>query len=174
MMKIIVSIIALVIALAIGVFLYKYPYGMRPCCLPCTMQALKQYAVANGGWYPPPPTGATNPLYVLTVDHMLDVELLAGISGSRRKLRSVLAKQGYVGTNDSTWVYIGGFRPDDRPAVAILWESREGVAMNGRRSNGHAVGMSDGGYRQISGEQWASFLREQELLRERVVRQRIQ
>jgi hypothetical protein len=75
-------------------------------------------------------------------------------------------------TNISSWVYWPGFRHDDPSELAIIWDRQGGLGFNAHRRKGRSVGFADGSIRLIPTEQWATFLKEQEKLRARVLASR--
>jgi hypothetical protein len=171
-MKVRLFIVALAFgALALGTIKFFFPYGSRSCFLPCTTLCLRLYAAENAGWFPSA-MEPTNALQQLVPQFMQDPDYLAGIFGNRKKMREAWRERGYLTTNDSSWVYVPGFREDDEPVVAILWESRGGVALNGIRRDGHAVGFTDGSTRQVPSAEWDTFLRAQDALRLEVLKKR--
>ena len=54
----------------------------------------------------------------------------------------------------------------------MIWESRDGVTVNGRREDGHAVGFVDGSMKQIRSGDWPVFVQTQAQLREQVLARR--
>lgn len=148
----------------------EFPFGARTCFLPCTTMALVLYSQDHQGWFPRNTNSYADCLLELYPKYLSNPDLLAGISGDRKKMRDlVIGKPTSLGTNETSWVYIPGFRNDDSPPVAILWENREGLQFNGKRRSGHAVGMSDGSHRQVLRNQWQGFSQEQAKLRARIL-----
>jgi len=149
---------------------FYYPHGMRSGKLPTFMLTLSAYAEDHDGWYPrgePSPLESLQKLY----PEYARAEL-AGLSGSEKgtveRLKSGRALDGRV----SSWIYVPGFRQDDDPSICIIWESWDGIFVNGSRHDGHAVGFVGGGYDQIPSTNWASFLKRQEDLRKSVLSKR--
>ena len=135
------------------------------------MSALNIYASDHGGWYPREAATPLESLRCMT-NELGDSGLLAGISGNREEtVRRVWAGLP-IDETISSWVYFPGFRNDDDPKLAIIWERAAGVRFNGGRADGHAVGFVGGGHRQIRQAQWADFLKEQEELRKTILQSR--
>ena len=157
-----------------GACLYQhwYPYGARPCCLPCLLAAMRAFASANNGSFP---SGRLNPndaLKVLYPAYLPDPSPLAGLSGDRKLLYRELRAGSPISERASSWVYWAGYRSDDNPEIAIVWERRAGLSFNGRRQSGHAVGFIGGNMRQVQEANWNSFLKEQEALRRKALEER--
>jgi hypothetical protein len=137
---------------------YFFPYGARSCFMPCMLGALNSYALANAGWFPSA-NGPTNPLTLLYPTHLgSDSSYLAGLSGDRARMHAQLERDGFVHTNSSSWIYVQGFRADDVPRVAILWDTASGVGPVGQRREGRAVGFNDGSMDQIPDARWEAFM----------------
>lgn len=147
----------------------RYPFGYRNCCLPCMMHLLSQYADDHANWYPRSGNTAVDCLRELYPKYTLaEVSILAGISGNIKETRDSV-KGGRPLTGDiSSWVYFPGFRSDDGH-VAVIWESKPGITMNGHSCDGHAVGFADGAYEQIASKDWDSFVAEQKRLMSEVL-----
>jgi hypothetical protein len=150
---------------------FWFPYGARACWLPCTMGALRQYAGQHNGSFPAG-TNAWEALRQLYPESIVDPELLAGISGNRSEVKRRLETGGNLDSNISSWVYFPGFRDDENPDLAIIWERTEGLRWNGSRGSGHAVGFIDGHQEQVPKERWPIFIRDQEDLRREVIAKR--
>jgi len=141
-----------------------YPYGARPCCLPCMNMALLSYAQDNGEWFP---AGGANPWESLRKVETYP-DLLAGITGGRRALLERLQSGNMLDASVSSWVYFPGFREGD--PVAIIWEREPGITFNGHvaEEGSHAVGFADSHWHQVSGTEWSKFLANQERMREAI------
>jgi len=162
--------LALLLAGIAGVSGYHhwlYPFGHRVGCMPNTLGALSYYAREHQGWYPR--DGAT-PLVCLQAFYpkYLGAEL-AGITGDRGEVLRRLERQQSIDDTVSSWMYFPELRFDDDPEIALIWERRGGVTVNGHRDDGHAVGFVDGSVRQISSGEWPDFTRRQAELRQRVL-----
>jgi hypothetical protein len=143
-----------------------YPFGERPCCLPCTLECLREYAAVHKGCFPDghSPQNALSKLYF---EGFISADLLAGISGDIKLAERELSSKSDISDEASSWVYWPGFRDTDDPKIAIIWERRSGFRFDGKRiPGGHAVGFIDGINRVISDSDWDEFLREQKSLRE--------
>jgi hypothetical protein len=156
---------------AIAWWKYQYPYGHRPCLTPCLDAALQFYAKENGGWFP---RGGANPIESLRVLYpSFADEQLAGITGDRARMRERLKNGRPLLPEDSSWHYVEGLRHDDGSNVAIMWETRSGVSINGRRDIGRRVVIfAAGGFDLIPDEEWPSFVAEQEALHRQIFLQR--
>lgn len=168
----VIAAIGVAAALCISlVYRTLYPYGTRSCFLPCTLQALREYAAANGGWFPfaAPPAFSLELLYPVFLPNS---DYLAGISGDRSSVERSLRERSYITTNESSWVYIQGLRTGDPEGLAVVWEATSGVGPNGIRTHGRAVGFVDGTIRQVPDDAWGQFLQTQAVLRASVLKLR--
>jgi len=162
------KVLALVMVVSVagfyGSFRYNYPFGHRACFLPCMVSALHSYAYENSNRYPdaPDPYRAIQKLYPQL---MPNGELLAGISGSIEATVRVLADGGYLTGNESSWVYITGLSVTDDANTIMIYERRTGVAFNGRRAAGRAVGFVDGSHRQMPEAEFQQLLQAQQTAR---------
>jgi hypothetical protein len=160
------TVVFLLMAACVGCY-GRYPYGTRDGYLPRTLYALRDYARDHDGWFPRDGSDGPRSLQRLYPGYLTDPTLLAGISGEREGVVHRLRSGGSLGEDVCSWVYWPGFRLDDDPGVAVLWERQAGVRFNGRSSNvgGHAVGFLDGRHRQVAEADWPRFVEEQEALR---------
>lgn len=158
--------LAALTALAVTAYRSQYPYGVRPCCLPCVLQALREFAEGHSGGFPDGGRNSRDALAMLYPHYLVDRPLLAGISGDRKLLEQEMSVGSGISEPASSWVYWPGFTLDDDPNIAIIWERQDGIQFNGRRSPGHAVGFISGDMRQVKDDEWESFLSEQKLLRQ--------
>ena len=146
-------------ALLLSVFLFyrwNYPYGHRTCAVPCTVNALRIYAIQNGGWFPQSSTNGLEALARFAMESKDFRRFAAGLSGNE-KLAEALIREGIpLTTEASSWVYFPSFRIDD-PRVCIIWESVEGIGSSGKKAAGHAVGYNDGSVEQIVPSDWQAF-----------------
>jgi hypothetical protein len=147
-----------------------YPHGLRDGMLPTFMGEMVSYADNHKGWYPKDGKSPLESLQKLYPEY--ESTGLAGLSGSEHQVLKRLRKGGGLDETVSSWVYLPGFRIDDEPELAIIWEREEGLSPIGRRLSGHAVGFACGGCNQISAEDWPEFLKKQEALREQVLAKR--
>lgn len=158
-------------AVSLALFHYHYyPHGMRAGKLTTFMGALAAYSKEHDGWYPADGTNAFASLQKLYPRY--EQEGLAGMSGDESKTLSWLKSGQTLDGTVSSWVYFPGFRNDDNPKLAIIWEREAGIFINGTRADGHAVGFAAFGYAQIPSTNWPSFLKEQEALRAEVLKNR--
>ena len=150
----------------------KYPYGRRTCALPCMYSTLGIYARHHGGWLPDSTNGVYEALTELYPEYTKGTELV-GISGNRAHVLSAL-ENGTSLAGLSSWEYHPGYRIDDDPNIAILWERVPGLHSSGEFTAdwGHAVLFLSGEHKYISGDKWPEFLREQELRRKKVLASR--
>jgi hypothetical protein len=160
-----------------GLYRWEYPFGARTCRLPCMIMSLHRYAYAHDGWYPKEGKTRLDSLRVLLGDgekgNYIGVpDLLAGISGNEEETRKRFFAGTPIDETVSSWVYFPGFRSDDDPQLAIIWERQQGICFNGSRADGHAVGFADGHHEQIPQARWPAFLKEQEALRQTTLAKR--
>ena len=160
------AILAVLIGLTVGAYRLVYPYGERPCCLPCTLEALREFAAGNSGNFPKVGTNSMESLLELYPKYLVDRTLLAGISGNRKLLEQEILTGAEITDDASSWAYWPGFGLDDDPEIAIIWERKAGLGFDGRRSFGHAVGFISGEHRQVPDVAWESFLKQQDTLRQ--------
>ena len=175
--KLIAGCVASAFLIAVSSFYFHkvWPYGGRTCCLPCTLSALEMYAGDHFGWFPQDgktPLESLQSLYSKTNDYIADIGLLAGISGNREETQKRVKAGLPVDESVSSWIYFPGFRDGDDSRIAIIWERQEGISLNGRAYDGHAVGFLDGSIKQIPQAEWAGFLKEQEALRQATLAKR--
>jgi hypothetical protein len=173
------AIIACVLAFcllccALRAYRARYPYGIRTACVPMMAMGLSMYARDNEGWLP---AGGTTPLqslqklfpqYVMPSDH------LAGLSGNVADVKRVIAGGGVLDQSISSWIYVEGFRNDDKPPVAVLWDQRTGLEFNARRSQQRytIVVFSNGEMKRISPSEWVAFQTQQSKQRAEVLASR--
>jgi hypothetical protein len=141
------------------------------------MQAMRLYATDHDGWYPKGGKTTLDSLGFLGADerkedYIIDLRLLAGISGDREEARKRFFAGTPIDETVSSWVYFPGFRDDDDERLAIIWERQEGIWFNGSRADGHAVGFADGHHEQVPQKRWSAFLKEQEALRRAILAKR--
>jgi hypothetical protein len=156
---------------------YEFPFGMgmRSAMMPCTMSALRIYADRNGGWFPRQTSAAASSFGADALRQLVPVYLnaanLAGISGNIREVERRVRMGQELDQSVSSWIYWPGFRDDDPPQLAIIWERSPGVTGTGRRTPAgwHAVGFADGTYEMVSPSKWETFVKEQEQLRAQVL-----
>ena len=144
-----------------------YPHGWRAGMLPTFMTEMSAYAQDHGGWYPKDGNSSLESLQKLYP--VYEEEGLAGLSGSESRTLKLLKHNQPLTEAASSWIYFPGFRNDDDPNLAIIWEREEGLFVTGGRADGHAVGFVGGGYDNISSAEWADFLKKQEALRQKVL-----
>lgn len=157
---------AFVLLAGLSVHRYYYPHGFRAGKLTTFRNALEQYADDHGGWYPRGGATALGSLQKLYPKY--ETSGLAGLSGNEALTAARLRGGGTLDETLSSWVYFPGFRNDDNPKVAIIWEREAGIFINGGRADGHAVGFVSGGVAQVPSAAWPGFLAEQERLRTEV------
>lgn len=155
---------------AFAIYRYHYPYGFPAGKLSTFRLVLEFYAENNDGWYPRGMQTSLQDLQLLYPDY--DSAGLAGLSGSERRTMKLLENGKPLDERASSWVYWPGFRSDDDPNVAIIWEKQEGLFITGARADGHAVGFAGGGYGQISSSEWSEFLYQQEIMRKQILESR--
>jgi len=72
--------LGLLVLIGFGFHRYHYPLGERPCCLPCTLESLREYAGAHDGHFPDG-YSSQNALSKVYLEGFISAHLLAGISG---------------------------------------------------------------------------------------------
>lgn len=173
---VIVTITVLVcLSVPLGIYAWyrrEYPFGYRTCWLPCMMMALRIYAADHDGWFPKGGQTPLQSLQLLPQTLLGNQTLLAGISGDRKETRRRVQAGLPLDESVSSWVYFPGFRDDDKPDLAIIWERQPGIAFNGRRASGHAVGFIDGHHERIPEADWPAFVEIQAALRETILANR--
>ena len=138
------------------------------------MGALQVYAGDHFGWFPKDgktPLESFQSLYNKTNDYIVDIGLLAGISGNREETQKRVKAGLPIDENISSWIYYPDFRDKDGK-IAILWERQEGIGFNGLIADGQAVGYANGSHEQIPQARWPEFLKQQELLRQAILAKR--
>ena len=146
-----------------------YPYGSRAAKLSTFWLKLKEYADDHNGWYPKDKSTALQCLQQLHPKYTISGKELAGLTGSERETKRLLDLGQPLDERASSWVYWPGFRQDDSPDLAIMWERKDGVFFTGARASGHAVAFAAGGYAQIPEDEWDAFVKKQELLRREIL-----
>ena len=142
-----------------------FPHGpLRAGKITTFMSDMRCYAMAHDGWFPKGEDAPLASLQKLCPDWK-HADALAGLSGNERRTCATIREGGTLTPEVSSWVYWPGFRLDDNPRIAVIWEREAGLFLTGTRGDGHAVGFADGGYKQIPQHAWDAFLREQEILR---------
>ncbi len=144
-----------------GLFRYNRPFGVRTCFLPCMVSSLYAYAHEHFGKYPdgPDPYPALQKLYP---DLVPNPDLLAGISGDRKATTRVVASGGVLTSNESSWVYIPGLSTTDEEHTILIYERRSGLAFNGTRWPGRAVGFANGSHAQMPEQEFQQLLKAQQ------------
>src|SRR6185503_7260796 len=162
MKKALISVVGLLVvatAITAGVYRYRYPYGYRTCFMPCLLGALRIYAEEHDGRFPDG-TNSIDALIKLAPQYTGEsTDLLAGITGDRKKFRERLRRGQRLGTNDSSWVYRRGLSVTDAPDLILVYESKSGFAWNGRRSRGRLVGFVSGDFRQVSEDEFKELIK---------------
>ncbi len=159
-----VKIVALIFLTGVvgfyGILRYNRPFGVRTCFIPCMVGALYSYSRANSDKYPDDvdPFAALQMLYP---EYVQNPELLAGISGDRRATTLVVTSGGRLTSNESSWVYIPGLSTTNEAKTIMIYETRQGLAFNGARTSGRAVGFIDGSHWQIPEHEFQRLLQMQ-------------
>jgi hypothetical protein len=162
------AVLSLLVLIGFCFHRFHYPFGERPCCLPCTLESLREYAGAHEGNFPGG-YSSQNALSKLYFESFISAHLLAGISGDIKLAERELSSKSDISDEASSWVYWPGFQITDDPKIAIIWEKRAGLRFDGKRiSGGHIVGFIEGSSRVISDSDWDQFLREQKTLRQQI------
>lgn len=169
-----VSAVALVV---VGGILYwrgyqhAYPYGPKPAALPIVVNALRVYASDHHQSFPNINWDSYQSLEVLYPNY-LSGNYLAGLSKDSRKTELALRNGGHLKPENCSLVYVPGLFATDDQRIAIVWESRTGIAFNGRSHPGRAVGFLSGEVNQIPDVEWEQFLSNQSFLRQSALRSR--
>jgi hypothetical protein len=153
---------------------YRYPFGRRPCTLQCMFGGLRQYASEHDGWFPKSVKSPYEALQQLYPTNCSAVEL-AGVTGNIGSVEAALRQGKPLNESLTSWAYMQGFRDDDPPNVAILWESRSGFYADGRRNSVGArpVVFLGGDFTNIPAADWTHFLDAQRRLRDAVLAKHI-
>ncbi len=156
-----------------GVWKWQYPYGVRTCRVRCISSDLQGYAVAHWDRFPdgePTPLRSLQKLYgETTIDYP---PLLAGLSGNEASMEARLKAGQPLDDSVSSWIYWPGFKSDDDPDLAILWERKSGLRWNAKRSSdrdGHSVVFAGGYHRYVAGAEWSDFTNKQAALRSTIL-----
>lgn len=160
--KIILCVILVVLASPFIMWRLQYPYGARPCYLPCTLDALQRYAEANQGAFPDAETPYAA-LQKLHPEFLSDAEILAGLSGDRKVAALVDKSGGTLTSNECSWVYHQGLTLSAPPETILIYERSIGVGAGGWRSVGsRAVGLVQGSMRQMPEAEFQKLMRQQQ------------
>ena len=165
----IIALVPVLLFFAVLVVNPRYPYGKRGCVFPCLYAVLNMYSQDNNGWFPDSPYGPYAALAKLYPKYSQGQEL-QGVAGDYMQVLFAL-QTGASLDGITTWHYQPGFRIDDDPRIAIIWEKVPGLYSSGKfaRDSGHSVLFVNAKSAYIPGEKWPQFLKEQELLRNRVL-----
>jgi hypothetical protein len=100
---------------------HEFPFGARSCYLPCMLQALRVYALANGGAFPDAatPYAALQKIYPMMI---ADPEYFAGVSGNRESAAKTLRSGGVLTSNESSWIYRPGLSNNAAPETILIYE----------------------------------------------------
>lgn len=163
----------LVAACCLVVLLYgkvAYPYGHRGALLRSMYFALLNYASDHDGHFPSSEKGSYDALQRLYPQYTPSGVELAGISGNINAVVVALRNKTPLNQSLTSWVYVQGFKKDDDPNIAILWESQAGLYPNGKRNSfgGRAVLLIGGDITNVPASDWGDFLKQQEQLRKAV------
>jgi hypothetical protein len=146
----------------------SYPFSHREAFMRTVDSELANYAAHNDGCFP----DGHNPCEALArlyPDYCDTGSELAGLSGSIQQVTNALS-DGRSISNLTSWVYVPGLCEGDNPQIAILWESMPGLTQAGR-VNSHKsrpVLLLDRSITNVLDTDWASFLKQQEQLRNAV------
>jgi len=162
-----------ILFVGVSAYRWEFPYGRRTCFLPCTMSALRAYALDNNGWFPKDDANTGKALAKLSPLYLPDI-MLAGLSGDQSRFQRGISLAELMSADESSWVYQSGLRSDDPSEIALIWDKAGGVKGNGGRlrRGGHCVGFVDGEIRTIAKEEWSSFTNRQAEIRVSVIANR--
>jgi hypothetical protein len=166
--------IALVVLLAVWwgwrTLVPHYPYGWSHSCDSGMMMLLRQYADDHNDAYP---AGQASPEASLSLlfpryfdnDPEAAAEWLRGKTVPRDVVRDKLSRGELLTPDTCGWHYVEGLTVRDDPRLALLWD-KVGLGHNGQRlrHGGHYVVFVRGLIEYIPGDQWDSFLAEQQRL----------
>ena len=167
-----IAVVAVLAAAGFAYHRHHYPYGWSHCCDKQLMFALLDYADRHGGWFP---KGEESPEASLSLLHRdapeaVNANLLRGKTVPEAAVRARLEAGQLLTPETCGWHYVEGLRKDDDPRLALFWD-KAGLGHNGERlSGGHYVCFVSGSIEYVPGDQWESFLAEQERLRAAVKR----
>src|SRR5678816_1270734 len=108
-----------------GVFVWyriDYPYGYRPCALPCLLNILRMFAKEHEGRFPNSSTNAVSALMELYASYPESGEYLSGITIPNGRLLERLQTGKPIDQSMTSWVYWPGFMISDNECLAIVWE----------------------------------------------------
>jgi hypothetical protein len=165
----IVAILLLPVAILFVVHRYNYPYGERPACMPVLLATSRSYSLDHGGYFPNSGDNPLESLSLLYSRYLPDGEPIAGLTGDKKLLKRQLSKGVKIDETASSWVYWPGFKSEDDPDLAMVWERQSGVQFNGSRGHGREAGFADGSMRQIADRDWSEFLTHQKQIRQRIL-----
>lgn len=129
------------------------------------MFSLDQYAEEHAGHYP---TGQASPeasLSLLYRSNYVDANTMRGMTVSEKTVRRILEGGGLLGPETCGWHYTEGLTLVDDPQIALLY-CKQPLGHNGEKTtDGGRQVLFVGGYiGQISGDEWKSFLQQQDEL----------
>jgi hypothetical protein len=152
--------------LAYGLWRHHFPYGVSHCCDLQLGMALRQYAAANGGYFP---AGEETPEASLSLIYgnvsSVTADLLRGKIVSEAAALERLDRGQRLTPETCGWHYVEGLRDDDDGHIAVCWD-KVGLDHNGGvlPAGGHTVLFLSGTHDIITAADWPNFLDEQRKL----------
>lgn len=173
-LKVLILVVISVVVLGWGFSLvqrWRFPYGYRAACLPMVTMALYTYGHDHSGRLPAGGGSPLSSLQLVYPEYVPYAGHLAGLSGDVAGTVRALEAGQRLSDSLSSWVYQEGFRIDDDPPVAVLWDRKDGISGNASRMEpgSRIVGFSDGSMRYVSAKDWQQFEQEQSALRAQVL-----
>jgi hypothetical protein len=162
---------AVLAALGLAYYRYRYPYGRSHCCDKGVAIALLGYAESHDGWFP---RGEATPEASLSLLYRRDPGLAYNLRGKtvpEPVVRARLEGGELLTPETCGWHYVEGLRMDDDSRLALFW-GKAGLGHFGERlsGGGHYVCFVSGSIEYVPGERWEPFLAEQERLRAEIKR----
>jgi hypothetical protein len=133
--------------------------------------ALHGYAKEHDGSFPNAQNGSAA-LELLYPNHVVTGKELAGLTGDQKRVVAALISNQSI-SNFTSWVYVPGFRSNDDPRLAILWESSSQVRVRGLSfQKTRPVLLLDHEVTNVLVAEWDSFMQLQEALRTDAVKRK--
>jgi hypothetical protein len=167
------SVVVVLLAACAGYYHYRFPHGWSHCCDKQLHMALLDYADQHDGWFP---RGEASPEASLSLLYRTNPDLVNVLRGKTVPDSVVRARleSGELLTPDTCgWHYVEGLKKDDDPRLALFWD-KAGLGHNGERLAGYRnVMLINGTVESVPSDRWDQFLYEQEKLRARLDRKKV-